>query len=63
MIKDFTTGKTEFVQMKIHAPDGRFGQENVKGGIDKKTAIYEAKLYPKGILIELFDSKESVKDI
>ena len=58
MIRDYTTGKTKFVKIKISAPDGRFERECVKGGIDKKTAIYEAKKFPKRIIIDIFDSEE-----
>ncbi len=57
MIIDNTTGKTKFVQLKISAPDGRFNQETMKGGIDKKTALFTAKQYPKEMIIDLFDSE------
>lgn len=58
MIRDFTTGKTKFVQIKISAPDGRFAQETNKGGLDKKSAIHEAKQYSKIMIIDIFDSKD-----
>ena len=58
MIRDYTTGKTKFVQIKVSAPDGRFDTEPVKGGIDKKTAMHEAKQYPKFMIIDIFDSIE-----
>jgi hypothetical protein len=46
MIRDYTTGKSKFVQIKVSAPDGRFSQDSIKGGLDKKTAMHEAKQYP-----------------
>lgn len=57
MIKDFSTGKTKFVQYKVMAPDGRFQTETVKGGIDLKTALFEAKQYDKRMIIHIFDSE------
>ena len=62
-IRDFTTGKTKFVQMIVTAPDCRFQGEPIKGGIDKKTAMFETKKYPKEMTIDIFDSKESVEDM
>lgn len=58
MIKDYTTGKSKFVQIKVQAPDGRFNQQTLKGGIDKKTALFESKKYPQEIIIMLFDSAD-----
>lgn len=58
MVRDYTTGKTKFVQILVSAPDGRFAQENIKGGLDKKSAVHEAKQYPKTMIVDLFDSKE-----
>lgn len=58
MIKDFTTGETEFVQIKVSAPDGRFPTETIKGGIDLRTALFEAKKYDKQMIIEIFDSQD-----
>ena len=63
-IRDFTTGKTKFVQMIVTAPDGRFQGEPVRGGIDKKTAIFDAKnKYQKDMTIDILDSRESVEDL
>jgi len=63
-IRDFTTGKTKFVQMIVTAPDGRFQGEPIRGGIDKKTAMFDSKnKYPKEMIIDIFDSKESVEDL
>jgi len=58
-IRDFTTGKTKFVQMIINSPDGRFPGKPFKGGLDKRTIIFEAKKYPQDMIVDLFDSKES----
>jgi len=55
-IRDFTTGKTEFVQLVINAPDGRFPNRMV-GGLFKNSALFEAKKYPKEMLIDIFDSE------
>jgi len=55
MIKNFTTGKTKFVKYRVIAPDGRFNNDWKEGGIDLKTAIFEAKRYPQKMLIEIFD--------
>ncbi|MCK5022777.1 MAG: hypothetical protein KAS04_01255 [Candidatus Aenigmarchaeota archaeon] len=57
MLRNFTTGKTKFVQIKVSAPDGRFNTDALKGGIDLKTAMFEAKKYPKEMTIDIFDSK------
>ncbi len=59
MIRDFTTGKTEFVQMIVTAPDGRFGGKPIKGGLTKKSAVFDAKKkYPKEMTIDIFDSRD-----
>jgi hypothetical protein len=63
MIKDFTTGKTEFVKYQIDVPDARFKQKNkfYAGGITLKTALFEAKQmerYDKKMIISIFDSKD-----
>ena len=58
MIRDYSTGKTKFVQIKVSSPDGRFGQEPERGGITKKTAIFIARQYPKAMIIDIFDSRE-----
>lgn len=62
MIKNFTTGKTEFVKFQIDAPDGRFKQKSTfyAGGITLKTALFEAKQmeqYDKKMIISIFDSE------
>ena len=62
-IRDFTTGKTKFVQMLVTAPDGRFGGKPIKGGMDKRTALFEANKYNSDMVIDIFDSKESVEDL
>ena len=56
MIKNFTTGKTKFVRYRIISPDGRFNSDWKEGGIDLKTIMFEAKKYPKEMIIEIFDS-------
>ncbi len=56
MIRNYTTGKTKFVFYQVTAPDGRFQGEKRVGGIDIKTALYEAKQYPKEMIICIFDS-------
>ena len=61
-IRDFTTGKTKFVKIVVTAPDGRFQGKPIKGGLDKKSAMFEAKKYPEEMSIGIFDSKESVED-
>ncbi len=61
-IRDFTTGKTKFVQMVVTAPDGRFQGEPIKGGIDKRTALFEAKKYHPNMSIDILDSNESMED-
>ena len=58
MIRDFTKGKEKFVQIKVSTPDGRGGHEPIKGGFNKKSALFEAKKYPKEMIIDLFDSKD-----
>lgn len=35
----------QFYRVIITAPDGRFGQKVIEGGLDKKTANWEAKRY------------------
>lgn len=63
MIRDFTTGKTKFVQMIITAPDGRFQGEPIKGGLDKRTALFDAKTkYPEEMTIDILDNQESLED-
>lgn len=57
MIRDYTTGKTKFVQMLINAPDGRFGTNRLVGGWFKNSALFEAKKYPKEMIIDVFDSE------
>jgi len=45
-------------QLVITAPDCRFPQEPLKGGIDIKTAEHEAKQRAKmGMLVDIFSSK------
>jgi len=61
MIRNYTTGKTKFVQIRITAPDGRFDKV-IKGGIDLKTALFECKKYPKSFILDILDSKESLED-
>jgi hypothetical protein len=56
MIRDYSTGKTKFVKMKISSPDGRFNQDFIEGGLTKKTALFEAKSYDKMMIIQIFDS-------
>lgn len=62
MIRDFTTGKTKFVQVLINSPDGRGGTKTIKGGLTKKTAVFEANKYPEEVIKDLIDSKESLED-
>ena len=61
MIRDFTTGKTKFVQLKIISPDGR-AEKTLKGGIDKKTAKFESQKYDNTFICDIFDSRESLED-
>lgn len=40
------------------APDGRFGTSILEGGLDKKTAIFEAKKAKKaGHIVRIFDKQ------
>jgi hypothetical protein len=60
MIRDLTTGETKFVQLIINSPDGR-ATDSLKGGITKKTALFEAKKYPDNVC-DIIDSKESIEN-
>ena len=62
MIRDFSTGLTKFVKYTVIAPDGRFGTNTFKGGITLALAKFEAKKYDKMIIIDIFDSYESIND-
>jgi len=62
MIRDFTTGKTKFVQLLINSPDQRGGTKTIRGGLTKKSALFEAKKHPDYLIIDILDSKESLED-
>lgn len=61
MIRDLTTGKTKFVQLIISSCDGR-ATDIIKGGIDKKNALFKANKYSESIC-DIIDSRESIQDV
>ncbi len=43
-------------QVLVFAPDRRFPQPPIKGGLDKRSAIHEAKRYKElGMFVQIFD--------
>ena len=43
-------------QVLVQAPDVRFPQEPIKGGLNKASAIHEAKQYKAmGMIVQVFD--------
>lgn len=46
--------KTKFYKVIVTAPDGRFGQKVIEGGLDKKSAAFEAKRYKDfGMIVKI----------
>lgn len=61
MIKDFTNIKTKnndsWCRLRVIAPDGRFQNEDLVGGLSYQSALHEAKQLPKTMIINIFDSQ------
>lgn len=47
-------------QIIITSPDGRFGTEVIEGGLNKKTAMHEARRNRKmGLIVKIFDKENN----
>lgn len=49
--------KTKWFKVIITAPDGRFGIKILEGGLNKRTAEWEAKRYrDAGMIVSIFET-------
>jgi len=58
-IRKMYTKESRFYKLVTTAPDGRFqGGNDMEGGLDEKTAMFEAeKLKKFGLIVDIFNSK------
>lgn len=50
--------KTKFYRLRKTAADGRFQTEDIVGGVDERTALFEAeRLKELGLNVDIFNSE------
>lgn len=55
--KFYEKGQSKFYRLVINAPDGRFGGNDIVGGLEEKSALHDAKqLTEMGMYVDMFPS-------